>query len=286
MPVDMNFACRMAKASDVAYYIDKLGGPTSCPFYKDVGFTAIPQTFVAALINAALVGTTQTEVILAFRGTLPIDTDNWDDFVESVRDWVHNGEAELIDAPYTNGRVHRGFDRSLELLWSDVVSAVEAQHTASKRPVIVTGHSKGGAIASLAALRLQFEAGITPAAVFTFGSARAGDTQFWRDYQGKILRDWRFENQEDLVPHLPPTTPLLAFLAQIDARLSGLSSHGYHHVGLLEFLNWTGTVTEGSTFAFDVERLAHLAELVPVGKIQKVAQDHSLEKQYIPKLGP
>jgi hypothetical protein len=282
----MNFASRMAKASDVAYYIDKPGGPTSCPFYTDVGFTSLPQTFVAGVINAALVGTTRSEVILAFRGTLPIDTDNWDAFVESVHDWVHDGEADLVDAPYTTGQVHQGFKQSLELLWSDVLSAVKAQHTASKLPVIVTGHSKGGALAALAALRLQFEAGITPAAVYTFGSARAGNTQFWRDYQGKILRDWRFENQDDLVPHLPPTTPVLAFLAQIDSRLSGLSSHGYHHVGLLEFLNWTGTVTEGSSFALDVERLGHLVQLLPPGHFQKLARDHSLEKQYIPKLGP
>ncbi len=89
---------------------------------------------------------------------------------------------------------------------------------------------------------MQFEAAITLAAVDTFGSARAGNTQFWRDYQGKIRRHWRFENQEDLVQHLPPTTPLLAFLDQIGPRLSGLSSNGYRHVGLLEFLNWTGTV--------------------------------------------
>ncbi len=151
-------------------------------------------------------------------------------------------------------------------------------------PVVVTGHSKGGALASLAALRMQFEAAITPAAVYTYGSARAGNTQFQRDYDAKILRHWRFENADDLVPHLPPITPLLAFLAQIDPRLSGLSSHGYHHVGLLEFLNWTGGITEGSTFGLDVERLAHLVQLIPDGKVQKLAHDHSLEKQYIPKI--
>jgi hypothetical protein len=274
----------MAKAGDVAYSISHPSGPTSCPFYNDVGFTAIPQTFVAGVINAALVGTTPTEVILSFRGTQPIDTDNWDAFIDSIHDWVHDGEADLVTAPYTTGKVHRGFDESLELLWTDVLSAVEAQHTASQLPVVVTGHSKGGALASLAALRLQFEAGITPAAVYTFGSARAGNTQFWRDYQGKILRHWRFEHQDDLVPHLPPTTPLLAFLAQIDPRLSGLSSHGYHHVGLLEFLNRTGTITEGSSFALDVDRLSHLAQLIPAGQIQKVAHDHSLRKQYIPKI--
>ncbi len=282
MPPDMKTACRMAKASDAAYYINRPGGPAASPVYNDVGFVAPPQTFVANGINAALVGTTATEVIVAFRGTLPLDTEDWNAFVESLLDWLNDAEAELVRAPYTTGKVHRGFDESLQLLWSNVVSTTEAQHAASKLPVVITGHSKGGALASLAALRLQFEAAISPAAVYTFGSARAGDTTFARDYDAKILRDWRFENADDLVPHLPPVTPLLAFLGQIDARLARLSSHGYHHVGQLEFLNWDSGITEGSSFVLDIDRLRHLADLVPAGKIQKLARDHSLEKQYIP----
>src|SRR6516225_3560756 len=106
MPPDMNAACRMAKASDVAYYIDRPGGPAACPFYNDVGFVAAPQSFVANGINAALVGTTATEVVAAFRGTLPLDTENWNAFVESVLDWVNDAEAELVPASYTTGKVH------------------------------------------------------------------------------------------------------------------------------------------------------------------------------------
>ncbi len=284
MPVDMRAASRVAKASDVAYYIDRPGGPAACPVFNDVGFLAAPQTFVANGINAALVGTTATEVIVAFRGTLPLETDNWNAFVDSLLDWVNDGEADLVNAHYTVGQVHQGFDKSLDVLWDDVLAVVEAQHAASRLPVVVTGHSKGGALASLAALRLQFEAALSPAGVYTFGSARAGDTTFARDYDSKILHDWRFENADDIVPHLPPTTTLLPFLKQIDARLARLSSHGYHHVGQLEFLNWAGGVTEGSTFALDVERLEHLAALIPAGKVPKLAQDHSLEKQYIPNV--
>lgn len=285
MPVvDLITACRMAKASDVTYYIDRPGGPASCPFYNDVGFIAPPQTFIANKINAALVGTTATEVVLAFRGTLPIDTDNWDAFVESLLDWVNDGEANLVNADYTTGQVHQGFDKSLSVLWTNVLPAVNAQHAASKLPVVVTGHSKGGALASLAALRLQYDAQFAPAGVFTYGSARAGNTQFARDYDAKILHHWRFENTDDLVPHLPPVTPLLSFLAQVDPRLSKLSSHGYHHVGLLEFFKWDGSLAEGSSFVLDIERLTHLAQLIPAGQVPKLAQDHSLEKQYIPKI--
>jgi hypothetical protein len=284
MPADLKTACRMAKAADVPYYSDQPGGPVSCPFYGDVGFTAPPQMFIANQINAALVGTTGTEVVLAFRGTLPIETDNWDAFVTSLLDWVNDGEAKLIDVPYTLGQVHQGFARSLDLLWDDVLPAVKAQQTASKLPIVVTGHSKGGALASLAALRLQHDAALTPAAVYTYGSARAGNSQFARDFAAKILRDWRFENRNDLVPHLPPVTPMLAFLVLADPRLAKLSAHGYQHVGTLEFLNWDGGLTEGSTLTLDGQRLIHFAELAAALQILQVALDHSLEKQYIPKI--
>lgn len=284
MTVDLTTACRMAKASDATYYIDKPGGVATCPHYGDVGFTAAPQTFVANRINAALVGTTATEVIVAFRGTLPIDTTDWDAFVNSVLDWANDGEARLIDVEYSAGPVHHGFANSLELLWDGVLPAVRAQHLASKLPVVVTGHSKGGAMASLGALRLQHDAATTCAGVYTYGSARAGSTLFARDFNAKITRSWRFENTDDIVPHLPPTAPLLAFLAEADPRLGRLSAHGYQHVGQLEFLNWDKSLTDGSSLMLDGQRLLHFAQLAATGQSKQVALDHSLEKQYIPKI--
>jgi len=283
MSTDLDTAVRMAKACDVAYSIGAPGGITSSRYYDNVGFTSEPNAFAAAIINAALVGTTGSEVILAFRGTLRIDTDNWDEFVESVQDWANDGAVKLVDVSYTAGLVHQGFQRSLDLLWPDLIDAVRSQQTASKLPVIVTGHSKGGALASLAAMRLQNETGISPC-VYTFASPRAGNTQFARDYNAKLPKSWRFENSDDLVPHLPPTVLLLDFLAEADPRFAGLSAHDYHHVGLLEFMDWGGTIVEGSSLLLDAQRLTHLAELGTTGQIQKVAEDHSLDGQYIPKL--
>ncbi|HVX12908.1 MAG TPA: lipase family protein [Pirellulales bacterium] len=286
MGVDLKMACRMAKASDITYYVDRPGGMASCPFCGDMGFVAQPQSFLAH-INAALVGTTATEVIVAFRGTLPINLDDWDDFVNSVLDWVNNGDAKLTSASYTSGLVHQGFAKSLDLLWDGVLAAVEAQHAASKLPVVVTGHSKGGALASLGALRLQHEAAITPVGVYTFGSARAGNTQFANDYDGRILKDWRFENTDDLVPHLPPAAHLLPFLAAIDSRFARLSAQAYDSVGRLEFLNWGGTLSEPKgieEILLEGDRLVHFGKLAATGQIQQVAKDHSLVDAYIPAI--
>ncbi len=270
MPVDLKLACRMAKASDVCYSIGSAGGLTSCSFYNDVGFTAPPRSFTADMINASLVGATATEIVLAFRGTLPIDTTDWDDFIESVDDWVHDGEAELVKVPYASGLVHQGFSASLESIWSSTVAAVR-QLTASRLPVVVTGHSKGGALATMAAIRLRTEGVATPSGVYTYGSPRVGDTPFSTSYNA-VISQWRFENNNDLVPHLPPAAQLLDFLGEVDPRLSGLTAYAYLHAGTLEYLNSSGARTEGTPQnSLDIlgKRMTSFAGLLLTGQIKQ-----------------
>jgi hypothetical protein len=284
-PLNLPLACRMAKASDVCYSIGAPGGLASCPFYNDVGFTSPPRSFTADMINAGLVGTTATEIIVAFRGTLPINTADWDDFIESVKDWVEDGKAELVKVPYASGLVHQGFSASLDSLWSGLVAAVR-QLVPTQLPVVVTGHSKGGALATLAAMRLRSEGVTTPDAVYTFGSPRVGDTPFTTAYNA-VISQWRFENDDDLVPHLPPAAQLLDFLGEVDSRLSGLTAYAYLHAGTLEYIDATGALTEGTaknSLTILGKRMSSLAGLLLTGEIKEVATDHSIDQQYIPKV--
>ncbi len=284
MPLDLKLACRMAKASDVCYFIGAAGGLSSCPVYNDVGFTAPPRSFTADMINAAIVGATATEIVVAFRGTLPIDTSNWDNFIDSIKDWADDAEAVFVSVPYAPGSVHQGFSASLESLWSSVAAAVRAQLTTTPLlPVVVTGHSKGGALATLAAIRLRSEAVGTPADVYTYGSPRVGNTPFSTSYD-KLISQWRFENDSDLVPHLPPAAQWLDFLSQVDSRFSGLNAHAYLHVGTLEYLDGSGTRTEGNSLRLQAKRMLNLADLLVTGKIKQAATDHSVSNQYIPKI--
>jgi pimeloyl-ACP methyl ester carboxylesterase len=283
MPVDLKLACRMAKASDVCYYIGATGGLTSCPVYNDVGFTDSPRSFTADMINAAIVGATKTEVVVAFRGTQPVNTADWNDFIETIDDWVHDGEALLVKVPYAQGLVHKGFSTSLESLWTAVVGAVREQLTATRLPLVVAGHSKGGALATLAALRLRAEGVATAADVYTFGSPRVGDTPFSNAYDAAISQ-WRFENNNDLVPHLPPAAQWLDFLGQVDRRLSGITAYAYLHVGTLEFLDSKGVRTEGNSLKLQAQRMLSVADLLVTGRITQVATDHSVSNQYMPKI--
>jgi pimeloyl-ACP methyl ester carboxylesterase len=70
--------------------------------------------------------------------------------------------------------------------------------------VWVTGHSLGGALATLAAARL-YDAGIEPYVTCTFGAPRVLDPKAAAAY---LPRLYRFVNKGDLVPTVPTTFTL------------------------------------------------------------------------------
>lgn len=127
--------------------------------------------------------------ILAFRGTLP-------DGPAAILDWFNDLHAELVTDDRFPGRVHAGFLSSLTALWPELLGLAE-QPAPDGKPLVITGHSKGGALAFLAGWLLR---DLNPL-VLTFAAPRAGNHAFASRY---ALRALRFENPADVVPHLPP----------------------------------------------------------------------------------
>ena len=76
-------------------------------------------------------------------------------------------------------RFHKGFIAALAMVWDPLLAAVEAELKRAERPLWVTGHSLGGALALLSAW-LFHRKFISVHQVYTFG---ADDWQF-RRYQG------------------------------------------------------------------------------------------------------
>jgi len=273
------------RASCRAYSIGKLDpGMLEDPGCGSVGFTAAPEEIVGGPldVDAVLVGTTASTVVVAFRGTLAptLQPKTWDEFWEIVKDWLNDTNAILIGDGYP-GKVHKGFAESLDNLWGRLLHAVQ-KHVAGGKPVLVTGHSKGGALATLAAIRLA-TAEIAKPLVFTFGSPRTGDSQFAAAYNQTVTMHWRIENQDDLVPHLPPSPFLIKILAARDSRLKDLKSRGYSHVGTLEFYNWNGKFQEDNSgsFGLETERRLHLLALAPLGQVNELWEDHFIQTGYL-----
>jgi triacylglycerol lipase len=128
-----------------------------------------------------------TVAIVAFRGTQPNQPlDIWADIDATLVTWLDPGE-----------RVHEGFRNALT---ETVVARITARLNALPgRSVWLTGHSLGGALATLFADRLPSIAGLC-----TFGSPRVGDAAFADGFTRRHAgRSFRYVNNRDVVTRVP-----------------------------------------------------------------------------------
>lgn len=135
--------------------------------------------------HAADVITENGTHIVAFRGT------------DDVRDWLANLNIDRVDR--CGGQVHQGFHKAEQSLAERVLEELPA--TDSR--VWITGHSLGGALATLFAYRLQ-KSGRDVAGLYTFGAPRVGCRCFARQHNWLLNdRHFRVLNNSDAVPRVP-----------------------------------------------------------------------------------
>jgi triacylglycerol lipase len=278
----------MAKAALCTCAIGTPEGITSSQGHDDIGFTQPPKVFQAGptLADACLIGTNTLDgVILSFRGTLPFDLCD----LTSVADWLNSVRATLVPGPGGTGRVHAGFNQSLDHLWvCGIAEEVHAQVKASGyRPLHITGHSKGGAMALLAMARLAAE-GLPVSSITTFGAPRAGDREFINSltslHNGPVI--WRFEHQDDLVPHLPPRPLLARMIGEIAQRIgNGIAGGQFDHTpaGTLEFINWDDDLETDSIW-LEIRRISSLAQRLFHRQLGEVVENHDQKTSYTDKI--
>lgn len=118
-----------------------------------------------------------------------------------VDDWRTDAKIKLVAA--LSGKVHFGFQEALGSIWEEMFKTFWEWEKPDKT-LWLTGHSLGGALATLAAydlLKKDFPLG----GLYTFGQPCVGDKNFCKDFTDKAGgRAFRFVNDEDLVPRLLP----------------------------------------------------------------------------------
>jgi hypothetical protein len=136
--------------------------------------------------------------LICFRGTKVFQ--DWMSDLQStpVRfEWIFSGGPTI-------GEIHAGFGHCLEDALDDISNALAG--AATEKPLIITGHSLGGALAAmLGACFTVYGPVLRPVnAIYTFGQPRIGLHNFCNTYdrilQGKLLR---FVNSTDVVPRVP-----------------------------------------------------------------------------------
>lgn len=154
---------------------------------------------------------------LAFDSVEPIDTGQTEGFVagnewhvvlvfrgtDNPRDWLRN--LDTVQVSGYSGRVHQGFHNALMECWATVVKKLQRLRMHGQL-LWITGHSLGGALATLAARRMELDQGEQPAAVFTYGAPRVFDPEAARRFRINL---YRFVHDKDIVPHVPPPLLLL-----------------------------------------------------------------------------
>jgi triacylglycerol lipase len=135
-------------------------------------------------------------MILAFRGT---EADAGD----------IKADADFIKTPGPlGGNVHRGFLGAFNEVWNLADGPFklidELQRSGVDKRLFITGHSLGAALAILAAASLA-EHLYYPDGVYVFGAPRVGDWRFVKALDARLYcQIWRLENNNDIVPRVPP----------------------------------------------------------------------------------
>ncbi|MDA8744656.1 lipase family protein [Rubripirellula amarantea] len=174
-------------------------------FAEQLGLTG---ELVSVDNTQAFVGENDESFVIAFRGSQTPST------LDGVKDWLLTNARNFLVIPEgrigtdfaaagVGARFHRGFMQALDELWIPLYSRVDEAFGRKERPVWVTGHSLGGALALLCAWRMHQQF-IPIHQVVTFGAPMIGNAAaaeaFAREFPDRIFR---YVDAGDLVPKLP-----------------------------------------------------------------------------------
>ncbi|MGQ0637180.1 MAG: lipase family protein [Planctomycetaceae bacterium] len=192
----------LALASDLAYLPED---DARARFQTELGLSA---QLICVDNTQAYVAQNQAHIVVAFRGTEAPTS------IEGLKDWLLTDAFNLLVVPEgrlgtdlaaagVGARFHQGFVNAIGEIWDPLYQLVEKHLQEAERPLWLTGHSLGGALAILAAW-LFTRRTVSVHQIYTFGGPMVGNQQavaaLNREFAGKIFR---FVNAPDPVPRLP-----------------------------------------------------------------------------------
>lgn len=171
-----------------------------------------------------------TYIFLGFRGTE----------ATSIKD-IKSDINAVTKVCESGGNIHSGFDDAFSQVAVEIQKTLNLKKYKNKH-LFITGHSLGGALATIAAKKMTHVGGI--AACYTYGSPRVGNVDWAMGIKTPI---YRVVNAVDPVTMMPPSGVLI----EIASRVLGIIPYvgatikklllskfgGYYHCGDMKYLS-------------------------------------------------
>lgn len=161
----------------------------------------------------------EDRIVIAFKGTTSLKN------LKTDLNMLHTTLRSLMPTPRAGGEatpapqaaalvesrtwrramVHQGFADAYGAIAPRLLEVLGALQEARRRPVFLTGHSLGGALATVCSLDLFVALGLTRREIFvsTFGAPRVGNRAFRELYDASVPIHWRMVVGPDVVAKLP-----------------------------------------------------------------------------------
>ncbi|MBN3039937.1 MAG: lipase family protein [Candidatus Omnitrophica bacterium] len=213
-------------------------------------------------------------LLIAFRGT---EQTKIEDILADILVFQNNSKL---------GKVHYGFLRALKFIWKDLLKALQALQD-DNQCIWLTGHSLGGALATLAAAKLASENKQNIKGIYTYGKPRVGNNEFKMNFEKLFKKGaYRVTNFRDPIAIIP---------FSIGRILKWNIDFQYHHSGKMILFNESGSIAKESEKCPRSELIwlsigiAVIASVIKILKrlkiagrlveyINSLAEPHSLEK--------
>ena len=213
---------------EVVEVIFKAAGLDQCVFIENDG------------AEAYVLGN-QFDCLIICRGTQPTQ---WNDVKADANAWT-----VAVDV----GRVNSGFHEEVNQLWP----LLEQQIQQNQRPLWFSGHSMGGAMAAVCAVRCKLSAiPSNPYAIFSYGAPRVGNRPYTKVLS---VKHYRWVNNNDIVPRIPPRW------------------FGYRHMGQEIYLNRHGKISYLRSWLRVRDRVLGLFSALRLRRLDYFS-DHSMDE--------
>jgi predicted lipase len=185
-----NYALNISQAS---YCIDTVEQWNCATCQKSIQLVDIVENGGVRALNG--IDNENNKIIVSFRGS------------SNIQNWIDNIQIGHI-YPYSNYDdvgVDKGFYKAYSYVRESINHFIKEQNKLyPSYNILITGHSLGAALGTLAAFESVYLYEIKPDKIqlLTYGSPRVGNKAF-KQYMMAIVFSWRTTHYYDIVPHVP-----------------------------------------------------------------------------------